>query len=68
MLRVCFEIVVAMAAAVQVFGCLHDEAINARQQQASEKRRGTKSRGAGHSGGSPLSAGYGDLKSTRVPE
>ena len=51
---------------VQVFGCLHDEAIHARQQQASEKRRGTKSRGAGHFGGSNLSAGYGDLKSTPV--
>jgi hypothetical protein len=52
---------------VQVFGCLRDRAIHTRQQQASEKRRGTKSRGAGHSGGSELSAGYGDLKSTPVP-
>jgi len=51
---------------VQVFGCLHDEAIPMRQQQASEKRRGTKSRGAGRSGGSHLSGGYGDLKSTPV--
>jgi hypothetical protein len=50
------------AAFVQVFGCLHDEAIHAHQQQASEKRRGTKSRGAGRCGGSNLSAGYGDLK------
>ena len=42
---------------VQVFGCLHDEAIHARQQQASEKRRGTKSRGAGHYGGQQLISG-----------
>jgi len=51
---------------VQVFGCLHDEAIHTRQLQASEKRQGTKSRGAGHSGGSSLAAGYGDLKSAPV--
>ena len=41
----------------EVFGCLHDEAIHARQQQASEKRRGTKSRGAGHCGGQQLISG-----------
>ena len=50
------------AGSVQVFGCLHDGAIHTRQQQASEKRRGTKSRGARHCGGSNLTAGYGDLK------
>ncbi len=51
---------------VQVFGCLHDGAIHTRQQQASEKRRGTKSRGAGLRGGSNLSAGYGDSKCAPV--
>jgi hypothetical protein len=54
------------SASVQVFGCLHDEAIHTRQQQASEKRRGTKSRGARNCGGSNLTAGYGDLKGTPV--
>jgi len=39
-------------------GC-HGWAIRARRQ-ASGKRRGTKSRGAGRDGGGNLSAGYGD--------
>ena len=52
-----FTRAMGMSASVQVFGCLHDEAIHARQQQASEKRRGTKSRGAGHCGGSNLISG-----------
>ena len=51
---------------VQVFGCLHDGAVHTRQQQASEKRRGTKSRGARQDGGSNLTAGYGDLKGAPV--
>ena len=51
---------------VQVFGCLHDGAVHTRQQQASEKRRGTKSRGARQYGGSNLTAGYGDLKGAPV--
>ena len=55
-----------MAGIVQVFGCLHDGAIHTRQQQASEKRRGTKSRGARHYGGSNLTAGYGDLEGAPV--
>ena len=55
-----------MTAIVQVFGCLHDGAVHTRQQQASEKRRGTKSRGARQYGGSNLTAGYGDLKGAPV--
>jgi len=55
-----------MSASVQVFGCLHDGAVHTRQQQASEKRRGTKSRGARQYGGSNLTAGYGDLKGAPV--
>ena len=54
------------AAFVQVFGCLHDRAVHTRQQQASEKRRGTKSQGARQDGGSNLTAGYGDLKGAPV--
>ena len=54
------------SAVVQVFGCLHDGAVHTRQQQASEKRRGTKSRGARQYGGSNLTAGYGDLKGAPV--
>jgi hypothetical protein len=50
----------------EVFGCLHDGAVHTRQQQASEKRRGTKSRGARQYGGSNLTAGYGDLKGAPV--
>ena len=50
----------------EVFGCLHDGAVHTRQQQASEKRRGTKSQGARQDGGSNLTAGYGDLKGAPV--
>src|SRR5271166_642459 len=55
-----------MSLPVQVFGCLHDGAVHTRQQQASEKRRGTKSQGARQDGGSNLTAGYGDLKGAPV--
>jgi hypothetical protein len=46
-----------MAASAQVLGRLHENPIRARQQQASEKRQGTKSR-EGIAGGA---AGYGEL-------
>jgi hypothetical protein len=36
-----------MSVVVQVFGCRHDEAIDALLRPASEKRQGTKSREVG---------------------
>src|SRR5262245_35606033 len=50
------------AANVQVFRRLHDKAIHAQQQQASEKRQGTKSREVSTVG----AASYGELALRRT--
>ena len=51
-----------MSAAVQVFGCRHDDAIHALRRPASEKRQGTKSREVGHR---RCRGRYGDLAAVR---